>query len=399
MNGENVVLKGITGGPAVGKEYFFARDKELADLIEKVTRGDSLYISAPRRIGKTSLMKQAITDLEKDGNLCFYYDIGGESPSKWIYELAMDMYKHLAIKKSVVAAIKNFLHPGKLSASKILKSIVDSEQWDKQGDNFFEALYDSCPVEKRVVIFLDELAVMIQNMQDKLPKEERSTEAHRESTRFLVWFRSIRQRYHGKISFVIASSIGLHPLLERLKLSKHINDLANFSLDAWEAPIAIECILALARGKKINISPQTAELMTEMIGWCSPYYVQAFFDSAYDHLFREKRGPYSKQELSDIYFEYLIRGNDISPTLSHMKERLSKCLSKLEFDIAKQILNKLAQNDGFIAKPEVKNIENEDSVRYVIKILKHDGYIREVKDGYRFLSNVIRDWWRNGYGN
>ena len=394
MSGENIVLKSKIGSPAFGDDEFFGREDELNSLIEKLIHGNNVYISAPRRIGKTSLMRRAEKVLEDNGNICFFHDLEGfSSPSEWIYELAMNMYKHTDFKKSIWVPIKNFLGAEKLSASEVIKSVVNSDQWSKQGRNFFKALYDSCPEEKRIVIFLDELAVLIQTMQEKHPNE---------LLNFLKWFRSIRQDFNAKVSFVIASSIGLHPLLERLKLNSDINDLTNFRLDAWKSETAKECILALARGKKIEISPETAERMTEIIGWCSPYYVQAFFDSAYDHLFSNKRDSYSREELSEIYFAHLIRGNNISPTLNHMVERLAKSLTAQEFDLAKQILNKLAQNDEITAKSEVKNTKdqvNEDAVRYVLKILKHDGYIEELKDGYRFLSNILRDWWRNEYGD
>jgi len=403
MSSENIALKSTVGSPAVGNDRFFGREKELKSLIEKVIEGGNFYISAPRRIGKTSLMGQAMKDLENDGNMCFSYDLEGkESPSEWIYELAINMYQNASYKKSIEAFIKNITNLGNISTLEAIKSIVNSEQWKSQGRNFFKAFYDSCPEGKKIVIFIDELAVMIQTMQETLPEELRHIKAHEEVSGFLGWFRSIRQSFNTRISFVIASSTGLYPLINRLGLNKDINDIDEFLLEAWEPDTAIECILALARGKNIVISPETAEHMTKIIGWCSPYFVQAFFDSAYENLFNSERISYSDKELSDVYLKYLIRGNKISPTLRNMINRLEKSLPKQKFDLAKQVLNKLAQNDGIAAKSEIKNIKEQtdrDSFNDVLRTLKQDGYIEEKEEEYCFLSKLFRDWWRNEYGD
>ena len=407
----NTELKSKTGSPAGEENEFFGRENELNSLIDKVTRGDHPSIFAPRRVGKTSLMRRAKKVLEEKGNMCFLCDLEGKTPAKLIHELYKYMLESKDIKKTTITVsfLKNFFInlAGKDLTDLEKISTLDSGQWSNLGDEILKILCNSCPDGKRFVIFLDELGVMIHTMQKELPKESRRTEAHKEVKGFIEWLRSIRQvESTKKISLVIASSIGLHPLLKRLKLSADINDLTTFTLDAWEPEIAKESILALARGKKIEILPETAERMTEMIGWCAPYYVQVFFDSAYDNLFCKKREPHSVEDLSKIYDKYLIRGNDISPALSHMFERLAESLSEQEFALAKLILNKLAQNDGVTAKSEIKSVKNksknkidEETIINVLDILEHDGYIEAVDNGYRFLSNILRDWWRNKYGN
>jgi hypothetical protein len=176
----------------------------------------------------------------------------------------------------------------------------------------------------------------------------------------------------------------------------------NFQIDAWESETVKECILALARGKGFKISDETAEQMTTLIGGrCFPYYVQVFFESTCDHLFSKERDSYSIEELSEIYDKYLIRGNDMGPALNHMVERLKKSLSEREYDLAQQILKKLAQNEGVTAKSEIRSIKDEadeESGIHVLNILKHDGYIDEEKNGYLFINKPLRDWWRNKHG-
>ena len=409
MSSEKNILKSKIGPPAIEDNEFFGRDDELANLKQKVIDGNSVYIAAPRRIGKTSLMHRAKKDLEESGNICFFYDLEGmKSPSEWIRELYNDILwkKGIKITKKAGSLFNNLLINLDRKDLKILNifSLMDSDQWRRHGEEVLKTLCNSgsCPEGKRIVIFLDELAVMIQNMQQNQSKESPHTGTDETVTVFMRWLRSVRQeKPYKKISFVIASSIGLPPLLKRLNLSAEINDLDTFPFGAWKPDTAKECILALARGREIVISPETAELMTEILGWCSPYFVQVFSNTACNHLFDKKRDSYTIEELKDIYFKYLIRGDEMNAALSHTIERLRKSLSESEYDFAKLILKNVAQNDSFTAKSEIVNIKgevNEDFRIDVLDILKHDGYIVEEKEGYRFLSNVLRDWWRNKYG-
>ncbi len=38
-------------------------------------------------------------------------------------------------------------------------------------------------------------------------------------------------------------------------------------------------------------------------------------------------------------------------------------------------------------------------LREVLDVLEHDGYLvgHEAMDGWRFSSNLLRDWWRNRF--
>ena len=412
MSREEIKLRNKIGSPADGDDEFFGREEKLDELIQKIIDGNSLHISAPRRIGKTSLMFRAEKELTNRGHICLKCDLGGlSSPSDWIRKLIKE--NENLLRKLAKGLMKNIddiltkyyiqkdLRPLDMS----VEMVINDSNWKEAGKNLFKELYHSCPNGEKVVIFIDELAVMIERMQKEQSKELRHKEAHKDVDFFLAWLGSAHREFHEKISFVAASSIGLLPLLGRLNLSAHINYLADFPLEAWDTETAKECILALARGKEIKISDETAKLMTEMTatsGRCSPYYVQVFFSVANDNLFSKERDSYSKDELLEIYRKYLIRGNAIRPTLKHMIERLKKSLSVEEYNFAEKILEKLAKNNGVTAVSEVKNIKgkvDKEYRTYVLDTLEHDGYIEKEGGGYRFRDSPFRDWWSSEYGN
>jgi hypothetical protein len=46
-------------------------------------------------------------------------------------------------------------------------------------------------------------------------------------------------------------------------------------------------------------------------------------------------------------------------------------------------------------------LEESDIVeaqKEVIWVLEHDGYLRQSKEGYVFVSKLLRDWWKNRHG-
>ena len=68
-----------------GPEYFCDREQETADLLSALRNGRNVTLTAPRRMGKTGLIKNAFYHVgrEKDGTACIYLDI---FPTRNLYE-------------------------------------------------------------------------------------------------------------------------------------------------------------------------------------------------------------------------------------------------------------------------------------------------------------------------
>jgi hypothetical protein len=66
-------LKRATGNWVVG-DRFWDREVELKLFMERLEEGAYLLLTAPRRIGKTSLMKEAARQL-RERYLCLYVDL------------------------------------------------------------------------------------------------------------------------------------------------------------------------------------------------------------------------------------------------------------------------------------------------------------------------------------
>ena len=62
-------------GGVVGKDAFCNRQKELADLVKAMKNSERLFVYSERRIGKTSLIRQALERLPKRQFLSAYIDL------------------------------------------------------------------------------------------------------------------------------------------------------------------------------------------------------------------------------------------------------------------------------------------------------------------------------------
>ncbi len=62
-------------GGAVGRDAFCNRKKELGDLVNAMQNSERLFVYSERRIGKTSLIRLALTKLPKNRYLSAYVDL------------------------------------------------------------------------------------------------------------------------------------------------------------------------------------------------------------------------------------------------------------------------------------------------------------------------------------
>jgi uncharacterized protein len=61
-----MAINNITGSPVEG-DNFYGREKELEFAWNKIQNGNSLVLSAPRRVGKSSFGKRLIKIAKKEG--------------------------------------------------------------------------------------------------------------------------------------------------------------------------------------------------------------------------------------------------------------------------------------------------------------------------------------------
>lgn len=106
-------------GGVVGKEAFCNRKKELSDLISAMRNGERLFLYSERRLGKTSLVRLALSELPKHDYLTAYIDLW---PTEGEESLALVTAK--AITESLTTSLDKMMQIGKSFFGKLTPSIT-----------------------------------------------------------------------------------------------------------------------------------------------------------------------------------------------------------------------------------------------------------------------------------
>ncbi|MCP5054132.1 MAG: ATP-binding protein [bacterium] len=395
-------------GPWVDKERFWNRENELEELVELLAEGANILITAPRRIGKTSLIRQTGNAIE-DQYHCLQLDLQkSHSPADVITELSVATRHHRNLWNKTKDVFKNFIDSAKtnidsLGINELSIKFRDGllSNWQAKGDDIITAIAES---EKPAVIFMDEFPLVVNRLL-KGSDYTITAERLKETDAFLSWIRAITIKYKGNIRLVITGSIGLEPVLRQARLSHTINTFTSMELFPWEEATALGCLQALASNYGIHFGEGAKEKMAQLIGSCIPHHVQMFFNYIYADCKKRDDMNCTPEDAERVYSARMLstRGH---AELSTYEERLKSVLSGENLPMALELLTEAAVAGALT--PEAATVissdysfdkmDPRDALREIIGILEHDGYLENRKQGYVFVSKLVRDWWKARFG-
>jgi len=409
---KEVLVPGL--GNWVDGEKFFNRDVELELLTERLRNGESISLVAQRRIGKTSLMREAARRLGDDA-ISIHVDFEkSATPQDALVELAVALKPHDTIWGSVskivaggVKAATEKLEEIKISELSVsLRNSISEDDWRQKGDEIFASLAATADHQgKVVVLFLDEVPILVSRLLNG-PDNQMTNDRRTQTDIFMSWLRDNALRHNKKIAVVVTGSIGLEPLLNQAGLNGTLNAYQSFELQPWSPETAAKCLMALAAHRKLPITQEIANYMISRLGCAIPHHVQMFFDHVEVHCRMNEIADEISIENIDQVYETSMTGLRGHPELSHMEERLRTILSNDQFASALEILTE-ASVVGEVSPETAITIcskqENSSNPRYEMNalcaILEHDGYILRNNGTYHFESTLLRDWWKNRFGN
>ena len=398
-------LKQAHGNWVYGKEHFWGREVELDLLSGYVDEGAHLLLAAQRRMGKTSLLREAARRLE-DRYLCLFVDLQKSfSTVDAIIELSLAVHPHKSLWKKLVGVFSNALaHVSKtvdkLSLGELqltLKAGLSAGNWRTRGDELLAILASS---DKPVLLLLDEVPILVNRLlkgSDYVITAERRTQADE----FMSWLRDNAIRHRGVIRFVVTGSIGLEPVLRQAGLSATMNNFHPFELPPWDAPTAAGCLAALAEQYGITFQDGAEEAMVQQLGYCVPHHVQMFFGKVHERCRRRGTTTFAAREVEELYQTEMlgIRGH---VELAHYEERLRVVLGQEPFSMAIDLLTETAvvgslAEEACIAQRPMYTFAEMDAAEVqqeILRVLQHDGYLECASQQYTFVSNLVRDWWK-----
>ena len=402
------------GSNWVDGDRFFDRDAELDVLKARVQNGTHTLLTAQRRMGKTSLIRELLRRLAAEGRFeTVFVDLeDATTVADAVVEIGVESRHVHGAWDRIKAGFANILRGiddriDTLSVAEVrvkLRAGIDPGSWRQKGDAVCTALAKS---ERPVVLALDELPILVNRMLKD--HDYRTTpEGKRDVDEFLSWLRKIGQDHRDRISLILSGSIGLEPILRQAGLSAHANIFSPLELKPWDEKTALGCLAALAEECGLELPLAARKEMCRRLRCLVPHHVQRFFDSLDESLRLDGRRHASTEDVERVYTSEMlsIRGQ---ADLDHYESRLKLVLGPDSYRAALALLTEAAVNGGVLQRAAMDLYREQFRVWAVsdhpvpiddvLRVLEHDGYLEPWGDHeYRFVSGLLEDWWLARHG-
>ncbi|MSS50134.1 AAA family ATPase [Bacteroides vulgatus] len=374
-------------GPPVEGDDFFGREKEIQKANKLLDSSHSLLLSAPRRIGKSSLAKRLIEEKKNQGWKCVYIDLEETTTEDGFLNLVIEAFCKNGIWKQVAEGMSKGLASVLESIEKISLGPVQFNFAKKEDqEDLYKNLKELIRHDEDTFIVVDELTLYL----TILSKGEDGVE---KVAFILNWLRSLRQVSRTKVRWLFCGSVGLRNFTSAMNLGYTVNDLTEFSLDELSRDEAAGLLTELCKSENIEMSDELVEYTLNKLYWNIPYFIQIIFSN----LAEDYEGKITQEDI-DAAYRKLCSEN----YLSTWSERL---VEYGEYELpARQILKLLAtlpegiEREGMLNNlmtgQDASKIEAVDyTLSKVLAMLENDGYIMK-KDALRmFRSPLLRDYW------
>ena len=401
------------GSNWVDGDRFFDREAELDVLTARVQNGTHTLLTAQRRMGKTSLVRELLRRLAVEGRFeTVFVDLEDvRTAADAVVEIGVESRHVQGAWDRIKAGFVNVLHEvddrldtltvGEVRAK--LRAGIDPGSWRQKGDAVCAALAKN---ERPVVLALDELPILVNRML-KDHDHRITPDGKRDADDFLSWLRRNGQIYRERICVILSGSVGLEPILRQAGLSAHANIFLPLALKPWDETTALACLAALAETCRLDLPLAAREEMCRRLRCLVPHHVQRFFDSLDEDLHLAGRRDVSLEDVARVYTSEMlsVRGQ---ADLDHYESRLKLVLGTDGYRAALSLLTEAAVNDGVLQRATIDRYgehfpawtvaDHSVPIDDVLRVLEHDGYLEPRGNDYRFVSGLLEDWWCARHG-
>ncbi len=275
-----MTISNITGSPVSGGD-FYDRKWDLDVLIRALLAGNNVLLTAPRRVGKSSLVLAALHWGRGQGWTAIDVDAQDCDTEPSFLEKLIESCRKAGVKLSTLdelaqkaKALKRFLAGTNLGGGGVTIELPDegAEDWREAGRVFQRLLDQLSSGTTRVLIGIDELPIFLAQLQKQTQGDDRVDLV-------LRWLRALRGQTQGRVAWIICGSVGLDTFVERHGLVGTINDLQLHPLGPFSDEVSVDFLMALgnASAGRLPMTEDLARAILRRVGWPLPYYLQLMF--------------------------------------------------------------------------------------------------------------------------
>lgn len=392
-------MRNVTGSP-VEDDDFFDRPRDLARLQRELANAANVLLTAPRRVGKTSLVLR-LCELERQAGRCAVFtNVEGCHDELAFAENLVDGLSESGLHPEPLGRVSLAFRKARqaLSGLKVGAAGVDMEMGSTEDPDLstlgraIESIFRKIETgEKPVLLVIDEMPELLL----ALGRDEHGTER---VVRLLHWLRALRQTYRHHVRWIFLGSIGLDSFVDDRNLRKAINDLTPLNLEALDPEEADQFLLRLGQGNGLPLSVDQRTLIIERVGWPLPHHLQIVF-----HALIDSGATQVDAAAVGAAFAHLLLPNSLSQ-FDTWRQRLDEQFGKSDASAAKDILRHLSQHASGRDRAQMLNALMstrqsadpagvEDQLARLLVLLQRDGYLLERSGCYAFRSFLLREYW------
>lgn len=383
-------IRNIVGAAPRGSD-FFPRPDVVRLIYRRLDTDGHLNIEAPRRVGKTAVMRYLEDNPEQGYEFKYIITQAIYDPADF-YELLLDSLSNFrSISNKTADAISNLLK--EIKSFQVLGNKIDFHERNKDYLKRCKSIIKNfSTTNTKVVLMIDEFPQAVENISQGKGESE--------ARKFLHANRELREEASSTIRFLYTGSLGLKPLCSKLGAIDALNSLCTIKMGALsraEASSLCEKVLTCAH---VPFEPEAVVHLLQKIHWLIPFHIQLTLQELIDEI--DGGVPIIDIPAIDRAIEKIAhRRND--HYFEHYHTRILKMFPKetAEYRFVKNTLKALSQNEIF-PKDAVYLLAKEnglsEGVDRILNILEYDGYIHEENIDtavqYRFTSLLLRIWWQ-----
>lgn len=377
-----------TGNWVTGK-FYLNRPSELKSLWRKIKSGEHILLSAPRRVGKTSILMDLVNNPEPGFTPIYEITESINEANKFFKRIFESLFQELSKKDRITESIKGFI---KKKGIKVAGAQgVEFENYEPDYHKEIIELCEKLPSDQIYIILIDEFAQTVQNIIEDFDITH--------ARQFLSLNRELRQnpQVNQKIRFVYAGSIGLENVVGQINLTKTINDINPFGITPFSKDEARELVNQILEGTDLEMSESVFNHTLKKLGLIIPFYLQLILEGC-DELLpmeSEKSIKFTNKLIDQAFDLALDKRNYFEDWYS----RLRRTFKGNDYNFIIEVLGIAAQQEK-LDKSKILDIaykhEISDSYRNLLMSLLHDGYLTTSdQKAYYFTSALLKAWWKN----
>lgn len=365
-------------GSIVSGDYFYNREEVLERVKHTLTGGNNIALYAPRRYGKSSLVKKALDELSEQSFTCVYVDM-------------MRVYSRETFVQTYAKAIAeqhhNRLKELAQTVGQLVRGIVPSLSFDALGQPNFSLAWVRGGDKEQTIEDIINLPAKLSSKQHRwivaFDEFQEVTKLNGDSFENIL--RSCIQQ-HDNVSYVfLGSQTHLLKDMFNTKSRAFYQSALSMTLPKIEAEKSIQFLIDKFEATELHLDKTLASYIVEMAEGIA-YYIQFIAFELWQLLKLTKQNSVSKNIINQAIENVISMKTDYYWELMHKQTPYRRKVLEALLYTSTEIYAKHTA--------ETFALSSGSNTQSALKYLIHDGVIEKINNEYVFSDPFLKHFMR-----